>query len=449
MKRFIIHTFGCQMNVLDSERISDLLIEAGWQIASNENQADAILFYTCSVRGSAEKRALGRLTLLKPWRTEKKDRTLVLCGCMAQQYGNELLERFPFLDLVVGTRDFSKIPFLLEQARKTAKREAVTGNIASCRPEISAPRNTRGLSAFVTIMYGCDNYCSFCIVPYVRGGEVSRKKGDIIKEIRTIVKSGIKEVVLLGQNVNSYKEPETGEDFPALLEIVNDIPGVERIRYTTSHPKDADKRLVDTVARLSHVCEHFHLPVQSGSDSVLKAMNRKYTREHYLELTRYIRKRIPKATITTDLLVGFPGETDKDFEDTLDLCRKIEWDAAFMFMYSIRPGTAASRLPDDVPLNVKKKRLAELVKLQETISAQKNAKLLGHKVEALVERRSRKNPGELAGKDRGGRTVVFPGKSSLIGEIVYVRVDRATSHTLIGERINKRHNALEQSALVS
>jgi tRNA-2-methylthio-N6-dimethylallyladenosine synthase len=239
MKRFIIHTFGCQMNVCDSERISDILCAAGWESAASDDEADLVVFNTCCVRGSAEERAFGRLTLMKHWRRKKSDRILALCGCIAQKDGQALLSRFPFLDLVVGTRDFHLFPVLIDEVVEKKSREAFISHIDQCVPEIESPRRSKGFSAFVTIMYGCDNFCSYCIVPFVRGREVSRSKEDVCMEVDSLVKMGVKEVCLLGQNVNSYKDPTTGADFPDLLKLVDSIPGIERIRFTTSHPKDA------------------------------------------------------------------------------------------------------------------------------------------------------------------------------------------------------------------
>lgn len=433
MKRFIIHTFGCQMNVCDSERIADILFAAGWESVRSDEEADLVVFNTCCVRKTAEERALGRLTLLKPWRLRKSGRLLALCGCIAQEYGDTLLSRFPFLDFVVGTRDFHEFPKLLDEVIAKGRQEAFVSHIDQCVPEIESPRRSEGFSAFVTIMYGCDNFCSYCIVPSVRGREVSRSGKDIYKEVESLVSLKVKEVCLLGQNVNSYQDPSSGADFPDLLHMVDSIPGLERIRFTTSHPKDASDKLIQAVRDLPHVCEQFHLPAQSGSDSILKAMNRHYSREDYLSLVNRIRELIPKAVITTDLLVGFPGETESDFEGTLDLCRRIRWNAAFMFMYSPRPGTPAEILEDDVHLDVKKRRLAELIRIQEGIGREKNAALEGKTLEVLVERKAPRNPRQLSGKDRGGRTVVFPGEENLLGKMVWISVRQTTAHTLIGE----------------
>lgn len=433
MKRFVIHTFGCQMNVCDSERMGDILREAGWEEVTNDADAELVLFNTCCVRGSAEERAFGRLTLMKPWKAQRRERLLVLCGCIPQRDGSALLERFPFLDLVIGTRDYFRLPSLLERVMETGERLAVTCNIGIELPEIRTPRHPHGITAFVNIMYGCDNFCSYCIVPFVRGREMSRSKDDILKEISQLVTEGVKEATLLGQNVNSYHDAASGADFADLLAAVNEIPGLERIRFTTSHPRDVSEKLILAMAQLSHVCEHIHLPAQAGSDAVLSRMNRGYTRGDYLALVGRLREEIPDVAITTDLMVGFPGETEDDFQETLALCRKARWDAAFMFMYSVREGTAAAQLPDDVPPEVKKARIAELINLQEEISAEKNAELVGSVCEVLIERCSSRNPHDLAGKDRGGRTVVFSGGNARIGDSVYVSVQHSTAHTLMGE----------------
>ena len=438
MKKFLLHTFGCQMNVLDSERIADLLQAAGWRQADGEEDADLVLFNTCCVRKSAENRAIGRLTLLKPWKKKKPGRILGICGCIAQKDGNDLLDQFPFLDLVVGTRDFYRLPAALEKILNHEQRLCLISGIDEERREVRAPRSIHGVTAFVTIMYGCNNFCSYCIVPYVRGREISRSSADIIKEISSLVDQGVKEVCLLGQNVNSYREKQTGLDFPDLLAKINEISGLERIRYTTSHPRDASHKLVEAAANLEHVCENFHLPAQAGSDHVLSRMRRGYTSGNYLALVKKIRELIPDAVITTDLMVGFPGETDEDFEQTMELCRKVRWDSAFTFIYSIRPGTEAASWKDDVSLAVKKERVASLIRLQESISEEKNRTQHGTVHQILVERRSRKRKEQVAGRDRGGRTVVFEGSPELIGSIVPVRIVNSTAHTLIGEAVTEK-----------
>ncbi len=449
VKRFLIHSFGCQMNALDTERIADLLCDAGWQLAASEADADLVIFNTCCVRRSAEQRAVGRIARMKPWRTQRRDRLLAVCGCIAQKESESLLLRFPFVDLVVGTRDYASLPALIESVIQNNKRVAATGNIASVRLEVTAPRRTKSVRAFVTIMYGCNNFCTYCIVPYVRGREVCRPKNEIIAEIKSLASRGVKDVILLGQNVNSYKDTSTGADFPDLLYMVNGIAGIKRIRYTTSHPKDASDKLIRAVSELGKVCENFHLPVQAGSDVVLKRMRRGYTRADYVRLIERIRSRIADATITTDLMVGFPGESDADFRDTLNLCKEVEWDAAFTFVYSPRPGTEAARWQDDVPPEVKKARIMELVHLQEAISTQKNAALKGRTIEVLVGGKSRRSPKDLAGHDRGDRTVIFPAMPGLIGKIVSVRIVRTTSHTLIAELIGERETSPDLRTPVS
>ena len=437
------------MNVCDSERIADLLCASGWSHAQDEDHADLAIFNTCCVRGSAEERAIGRLTLMKPWRRKKPGRILALSGCIAQKDGETLLERYPFLDLVVGTRDFHLFPSLVEDVLEKGERRSYIDHIDSSMTEIEARRQPGGVSAFVTIMYGCNNFCSYCVVPFVRGREFSRSKEDIVSEVESLVAKGVREAVLLGQNVNSYKDPVSGSDFPDLLSLVNDVPGIERIRYTTSHPKDASEKLIQAVSRLAHVCENFHLPVQSGSDAVLRRMNREYTRSDYLRLVNLIRREIPGAVITTDLLVGFPGETDEDFKETLELCTQAEWDAAFTFLYSVRAGTAAAKLPDDVPMEKKKARLAELISVQEKIGARKNTLVKGRAVEVLVERQSRRHAHQLAGKERGGRNVVFPGDPALLGHIVNVKIIHTTPHTLIGELCNQPEFSPRENAGIS
>jgi tRNA-2-methylthio-N6-dimethylallyladenosine synthase len=501
-RTYQIVTFGCQMNAYDSEAMAGVLQARGWVPAGSpeatSGDADVVLLNTCIVRASAEQRALGRTDALKALRAGRPDRILGVCGCLAQRDAEALLERAPHLDLVLGTRAIPRLGELLDRIERGEGPIACVEDFDEPYATGAQPVRRSALRALVTIMQGCDNWCTYCIVPSVRGRERSRPAEAILEEVRGLVAAGCREVTLVGQNVNAWrgegegrrtkdegrkaKEEERGMpgdavpavlrtssfalrpssvDFADLLGRVAAIPGLWRIRYITSHPRDAGPRQIDAVARLApQVCDHFHLPVQAGSNAVLERMNRGYTREHYLGLVEAIRERLPDATITTDLIVGFPGETEADFAQTLDLVKRVRFDAAFTFFYNVRTGTRAAQWPDDVPLAVKKERLARLIRMQETISLEKNRALVGREVEVLVEglarrhgegarapegggaegfpesdaRGSRRPRGNLLGRTRGDKCVVFEGDEALIGQLGRVRVVEAAGHTLLGER---------------
>ena len=446
LRTYHIATFGCQMNAYDSEAMAGVLEARGLvpvataqgDGAAPENDADVLLLNTCIVRASAEQRALGRIDSLKALRAARPDRILGVCGCLAQRDADALLDRAPHLDLVLGTRAIPRLPELLDRI------ERGEGPIA-CVEDFDEPYATgapmvrrSGLRALVTIMQGCDNWCSYCIVPAVRGRERSRPLEAILDEVRALVAAGCREVTLVGQNVNAWRGEESG-DFADVLARVAAIDGLWRIRYITSHPRDAGPRQIDAVARLApRVCDHFHLPVQAGSNDVLRRMNRGYTREHYLSLVAALRDRLPDASITTDLIVGFPGESEADFAQTLDLVERVRFDAAFTFFYNVRTGTRAAEWPDDVPLAVKKERLARLIRLQEAISLEKNQALVGRTLEVLVEgpaRRNREAHGNLVARTTSDKCVVFAGDESLVGQLAHVRIVEAAGHTLLGERV--------------
>jgi tRNA-2-methylthio-N6-dimethylallyladenosine synthase len=431
--RYHVITYGCQMNDADSQAIEAMLAARGWERVPSEAEADVVVVNTCTVRQSAEQRALGRISQLQRLKQQRPEMIVCVCGCLAQQQGQELLRRAPYVDLVVGTRDLARLPQLLEEVDSTGKKLVATESLE--RPihfEAPLPRPAK-LKALITIMYGCNNFCSYCIVPYVRGREISRPTEEIVAEIRDRVAGGCKEVLLLGQNVNSYRYE--GIDFPDLLAKVSEIQGLARIRYITSHPKDASLKLIDRVAELPAVCENFHLPAQAGSSRVLQRMNRHYTREDYLRLVQEIRRRIPHAVITTDLMVGFPEETEDDFNDTMDLVEQVRWDAAFMFMYTPRPGTRAAEWRDSVPMELKKERLARLIQRQEEISLVRNQALIGHVEEVLVEGYSKRSRTHMMGRSRGDKVVILPGDEQLIGRIESVRITAASAHTLFGEMV--------------
>lgn len=422
------------MNSNDSEIMAGILSSVGYRETDNDAKANVIIINTCVVRGGAEDRALGRIENLATLKKQNPELTVIVSGCMAQKGGRELLESLPQVDIILGTRDLFDLAGLLRRHLDTGERIAAIDNIN--QPVFlgseGAVQRKSGLKGFVTIMYGCNNFCSYCIVPNTRGRETARPVQDILAEVRMLAAEGYREVQLLGQNVNSYKFEET--DFPALLEKVHEINDIERIRFITSHPKDLSDRLIDTMAKLPKVCESIHLPAQAGNNRVLQLMNRRYTREHYLGLITKLRTAMPDISITTDLIVGYPGETADEYDDTLQLVKEARWDSAFMFMYSSRPGTKAAELQDSVADEEKKIRLQRVIETQELISAENNRRWLGRSVEVLVESVSRKRETELMGRTRGDCGVIFPGTPDLIGKLVSVTITDAFAHTLRGER---------------
>jgi tRNA-2-methylthio-N6-dimethylallyladenosine synthase len=426
-------TYGCQMNVSDSEFVAGELAARGWAATEDEAAADAILVNTCVVRNSAEKRALGRIHQLAHLKRERPRLIVGVLGCLAQKDGEEVLSRLPCVDLVLGTRDLPKIGSLLEAIREHGERIVAIENIDQPAAFGAAPVRQDRLKAMVTIMYGCNNGCSYCIVPYTRGREWSRPAREIVDEVRQLAEGGWREVTLLGQNVNSYHDG--ARDFADLLRLVAAVDEIARVRFVTSHPKDLSDRLIEAMATERKVCEGLHLPAQAGGNEVLRRMNRGYTREDYLRLAERVRRAMPDIALTTDLIVGFPGESDREYEDTLDLVRAVRWDTAFMFMYSPREGTPAADWPDDVPLAMKKDRLKRLIDLQESITGEVNAARVGSVQEVLVEGPSRRSARELMGRTRGNTVVILQGPDELAGTIAPVKISRSSVHTLFGERM--------------
>lgn len=435
-RKYFIETFGCQMNEHDSEVIAGIMEGAGYSAAASMDEAGIILFNTCCVRESAEQRILGRISRAGALKKRRPEVVIGVGGCMVQypEGRQRIKSRCPYVDFIFETTALERLPEIL----------ACHGVPVGCLVgEPIQPKRKSSLSAFVTITYGCDNFCSYCIVPYVRGPQKSRHPEEIIEEVRHLGERGYKEVTLLGQNVNAYGrdlKPTSMEktwDFGDLLLELDSVSGIERIRYTTSHPRDFQQRFIDIIARSKKVCEHFHLPVQAGSNKILKLMNRGYTKEDFLRLVEKIREVIPEASITTDLIVGFPGEDDRDFEETMDLVDKVRFDAAFTFMYSPRSGTAAARLPDQVPLDVKKKRLERLISVQNEISREINKAQKGKVLEVLVEGPSERDPKMLSGRTRTNKMVHFLGPEDITGHLVDVLITDAPGHTLRGEMINR------------
>jgi len=431
---FYIETYGCQMNERDSEEIAATLKAEGFTETDSPDKADIIFVNTCSVREKPSQKALsatGRYIKSK----RQRNRIVAMCGCFAKQEGERLKERFEGIDLVFGPQQIKDLPSLLK--RVIENREQVidvsdSGYSSSERCEIR-----EGVySAFVNITKGCNNFCSFCIVPYLRGREFSRSVEDIIEEVKKRVSYGVKEITLLGQNVNSYRDEKSNTDFVGLLERLNEIEGLERIRFTTSHPKDVSDRLIESFSRLKKLCNHIHLPVQSGSNRILNLMNRRYTREDYLRIVEKLRLERKDIAITTDIIVGFPTETDKDFEDTLNLVKEVEYDTAFSFKYSPRPLTKAFReLKDDVPTKVKEERLKVLQELIEDIAQKKNREMVGKRVDVLIEGYSRRVRNQYTGRTGCNRVVNIENGDNILGKVVNVRITEALKHSLKGEII--------------
>lgn len=431
-----IITYGCQMNAHDSEAIAGLLSNMGMEKALSRDQADLILFNTCCIRDNAERKALGNMTWLRKLKEKRPEMVLCVCGCMMQQakMAQIILRQYPFFDVAFGTHNLHHFPSLLLRALETRRQVIeVTGD--EMIPEGLPMRRENPHKAYLTIMYGCDNFCSYCIVPYVRGRERSRLPSAILRETETLLESGTQEIMLLGQNVNSYgNDLHTDASFPALLRAM-DRMGVPRVRFMTSHPKDLSDDLIDAMATSSHVAKHLHLPVQSGSNAVLQAMNRIYTREAYLERVTALRRRIPDMALTSDLIVGFPGETEEDFIDTLSLVKQVRYDAAYTFIFSPREGTRAARFTNAAPPEVSAERITRLIETQEHITAEILQGLVGSQQAVLVEEISRRNDKQMAGKCERGITCNFEGDASLIGRFVNVTIVEAGHNTLKARRI--------------
>ena len=438
-KKYFIETYGCQMNVHDSQTIAGILEQMGYKLANDYKEADLILLNTCAIRENAEDKVFGHLGYLKRFKLEKPELILGVCGCMSQEENVvfKLLENYPYVDLIFGTHNIHRLPYLLKEA--IFSKEMVVevwskeGDIVENIPKV----RTDKLKAWVNIMYGCDKFCTYCIVPYTRGKERSRRPADILQELEELAAKDYKEVTLLGQNVNAYGKDfsDISYRFKDLMKDIKKIP-IPRIRFTTSHPKDFDDGLIEVLATGGNLVEHIHLPVQSGNTKILKLMGRKYTREDYLNLVTKIKKAIPNVAITTDIIVGFPQETDEQFEDTLSLVKEVNFDSSFTFIYSKRDGTPAAKMKDNIPLEIKKERLQRLNTLQAKISKEKNAKLVNKIVEVLVEGKSKKNSNVLTGRTRTNKIVNFVGSENLIGKLVNIVIKEAKSFTLEGEIVN-------------
>ncbi len=437
MKRIYIETYGCQMNVGDSEVIFSILGKEGYERTESMDEADVILANTCSVRDNAEQRIWGRIEVFHKQKEKRPGVVVGIVGCMAERLKDKLLDTHK-VDLVAGPDSYRTLPALLRDIAPDKPQINVMLSHEETYADIVPVRTDRnGVSAFISIMRGCNNVCSYCVVPYTRGAERSRDPQTIVNEARDVFSKGYKEVTLLGQNVDSYNwRPADGEgcDFPKLLEMVARISPELRVRFATNHPKDISDDLIETMARYDNICNHIHLPVQSGSDRLLEKMRRRYTAEWYLERVAKIREVLPDCGITTDVIAGFCSETEEDHRQTLELFRKAGFDYAYMFYYSERPGTLAARhYPDDVPLEVKTRRLNEIIALQSELSLKSNQNDIGKTFRVLVEGPSKKNPDELCGRSGSDKMCVFPGGGHKAGDYVDVKVLSCTSATLIGE----------------
>ncbi|MBR0102661.1 MAG: tRNA (N6-isopentenyl adenosine(37)-C2)-methylthiotransferase MiaB [Selenomonadaceae bacterium] len=431
-KKLKIITYGCQMNVADSERMAGLLRQIGYSLTDDLDAADLILINTCCVRATAEDKVFGQIGRFKTLKRQKPALILGVTGCMAQKEGADLLKRAPHVDFVLGTGQSSEVARVVQSIELERKHVVDTSNVSGDIPSEVYPLRGGQVSTFVPIMYGCNNFCTYCIVPYVRGRERSRKPNEIIAEVKQAVAEGFKEITLLGQNVNSYAG---GMTFAELLAAVDKVAGVERLRFMTSHPKDLSDELIAAIAGGEHICEHIHLPVQYGSDKILRRMNRVYSVEGYLRLVEKIRAAIPNVSLTTDLIVGFPGETEEDFKETLNFIRAVEFDAAFTFIYSKRSGTPAATFANQIDDETKHRRLNELMTVQNAISLAKNRALIDSVVEVLVEGASKTDDKIYTGRTRSNKLILFAHGSERAGDLVNVRITQAQTWLLKGDVI--------------
>ena len=430
-----VHTYGCQGNVADGERLLGMLEQMGYEFCESPEEADLVLYNTCAIREHAEDRVFGNVGALKPIKKQKPDMIIALCGCMMQQQSvaDKIKKSFPFVDLVFGTHVSYKLPEFMYRVLCTGKRVFdITGNDGNIVEGLPVKREGT-LRAWIPIMYGCNNFCSYCIVPYVRGRERSRDFDDVMKEVREVIAAGYKEITLLGQNVNSYnKDLDESKRFPALLKAISELEGDFIVRFMTSHPRDCTKELLDVMASSDKIAKHLHLPFQSGNDRVLSEMNRHYDREKYLSLIDYAYKVMPELSITSDVIVGFPGETYEEFCDTLSLIERVKYTSLFTFIFSARPGTKAYSMPDPVSREEKGKWFKELTDLQEGIAGERTANMNGKTYRVLVEGTA-KGEGMLSGRTGGNIIIEFPGDESLIGKFIDVTVTNPRTWIVYGE----------------
>ena len=427
--RFLIENFGCQMNDYDMEKMGSVLIDHGYSAAAGIDDADIVIINTCCIRAKAEQKffsLMGRLRL------RKTGLILGVTGCVAEQEKEKIFKRLPFIDFSLGPSNIHKIAEAVENAKDRLRTEGFGDN--ACSPSLFIrPHNTRqGIKGFLTIMKGCNNFCSYCVVPYVRGREESRPGADVLAEVREMADRGMVEITLLGQNVNSYNNGSNDLSFPQLLRKIDEIPGVSRLRFVTSHPKDISQELIECFGSLKTLCESIHLPFQSGSDRILALMNRGYTSDDYLRKVEALKKQCPGIILTGDCIVGFPGETDEDFEQTMRLMERVKFDGTFSFIYSTRKFTAAAKLPGSVPPDVAHERLMRFQKRQKEITLEANKNMEGQKVEVLVEGRSKNSPDELSGRTRTGKIVNFTGDAGMVYKLVEVNIIKGYANSLRG-----------------
>ena len=436
-KKYTIITYGCQMNHHDSEKISYLLENLGYEKENDIEKSDFIIYNTCLVRENAELKVYGQLGALKNLKRKKPEMIIAVCGCMMQTGDARatIISKYKHVDIIFGTKNISRLPSLISRHRSTG--EVIVDIEEEDILDDDTPINREHpFIAYVNIMTGCNNYCTFCIVPYARGKEISRTPESIITEIKELANKGYKEITLLGQNVNSYgKTLRPKVSFPELLKMVNEVEGIERIRFLTSHPKDCSDELIEAIANLDKVCENIHLPFQSGSNRILKDMHRVYTREHYLDLIRKLKKKVPNITLSTDIIVGFPGETEEDLNDTLSLVENVEYDQGFTFLYSIRKGTKAAEMNEQIPHDIKQERFQRLIDTMYDIFYKKNKECVGKTYEVLAEGISKNNSEILTGRTRGYKLVHFKGGKRNIGQLVNVKITGHNSFALEGELV--------------
>jgi tRNA-2-methylthio-N6-dimethylallyladenosine synthase len=437
-KKYHTITYGCQMNENDTERFAGQLKSLGYEDTPQMDEADVIIINTCCVRESAEKKIYGKIGELKRLKASNPNLIIGIAGCMAQKDRDKLFKKAPHIDLIIGTHNIHQLTELITEVDKSRGRVlAVWDQAERLAPDVPTIRKNK-ISAWVPIMYGCNNFCTYCIVPYVRGRERSRPAEDIIDEIRQLGAQGFKEITLLGQNVNSYgKDSDGATDFADLLAQVDTIENIERIRYMTSHPRDMNEKVIEVIKNSRKICEHFHLPVQAGSDIMLQKMNRGYSTDYYRRLVDRIRQTVPSASLTTDIIVGFPGETEELFAQTLAFVKAIEFDAAYTFLYSQRSGTPAASMPDQVPVGDKKARLARLMAVQNDISLAINKKLEGHTLEVLVEGYSKNDANKLMGRTRTNKIVLWEKTGhEAVGQLVRIKITTAQTWVLKGQLVD-------------
>ncbi len=433
MKKVYIETYGCQMNEYDTEIVKAILKKENYHFAAAPEEADVLFLNTCSVRENAHQKVQQRISVLKQLKRSNKKLVLGVLGCMAQNLKKDLLEKNVGVDLVAGPDSYKKLPSMIKHvSEKNAKEFSLSLSDYETYSDIF-PDHTPGVNAWIAVMRGCDNFCTFCVVPYTRGRERSRDPLNVVEEAKKLAAQGFKQITLLGQNVNSYRHESS--DFADLINLVSEIDGIERIRFTSPHPKDFPEKLLQVVAENSKACTHIHLPLQAGSDRVLDLMSRTYTQKEFIDLALRMRETIPGLALTTDVIVGFPTETEEEFQQTLEVMRTIEFDAAFMFKYSQRQHTIASRkFPDDVPEEEKTSRIVRLVDMQQEISLKRNRMHIGQTFEVMVEGKGKK-PNQLLGRTDGNKVAVFPDNGAKDGALVNVKINEVTSGTLIGEAV--------------